>query len=110
VQTEVLVNERLHLVAIVIGDDRQGAQSIGLESVDGTFTRLPVQPLVGDLRQPLTRLAVHIVEIGELPQRPETLARIADGALHFSFGEKRALQTVMRVEYKFSLSRIRSIH
>ena len=30
--------------------------------------------------------------------------------LDFGLGEKRALQTVTRVDYKFSLSRIRSIH
>jgi hypothetical protein len=30
--------------------------------------------------------------------------------LDFGLGEKRVLQTVMRVEYKFSLSRILSIH
>jgi len=35
---------------------------------------------------------------------------MADTALDFPFGEKRALQTVTRVDYKFLLSRIRSIH
>ena len=85
VQTEVFVDERLHLVAIVIGDDRQGAQSIGLESIDGSLARFAVLSLVGDFGQPLPRLAIHVMQIGEVSQRPETLARIADGALHFSF-------------------------
>jgi len=31
-------------------------------------------------------------------------------AFDFGLGEKRALQTVLMVEYKFSLSRIHSIH
>jgi hypothetical protein len=35
---------------------------------------------------------------------------ILKGFLHFAFGKKRALQTVTRVDYKFLLSRIRSIH
>jgi hypothetical protein len=85
VQTDVFVGERLHFVAIVIGNDRQGAQSTGLESIDGSLARLAVLSLVSDFRQPLTRLAVHVMQVSEVSQRPETLARIADGALHFSF-------------------------
>ncbi len=97
VQTEVFVDERLYLVAIVIGDDRQGAQSTGLESIDRPLARLAVLSLVSDFRQPLTRLAVHVMQVREVAQGPETPARIADGALHFAFIEKRALQTVAMV-------------
>ena len=49
--------------------------------------------LVSDFGEPLARLAIHVIEICELTQRPEVLAHISDGALHLAFGEKRALQT-----------------
>jgi hypothetical protein len=84
VQTQVFVDERLHLVAIVIGNDGQGAEGIGLESIDRPLSRFAVLTLVSDFCQPLSRLAIHIMQIGELTQRPETLARIPYGALHFS--------------------------
>jgi hypothetical protein len=61
VQTEVLVNQRLYLVPIVVGDDRQGAQSIGLESIDGALTCFAVQALIGDFCQPLPRLAIDVM-------------------------------------------------
>jgi hypothetical protein len=45
-----------------------------------------MQALIGDFGQPLPRLAVHIVQIGELAQRPEVLADVSDAAaFHFSF-------------------------
>jgi hypothetical protein len=66
--------------------------------------------LVGDIGEPLPHLTVGIMQISELAQRPEILAHISDGTFDFAFGEKRALQTVPTVDYKFSLSRIRSIH
>jgi hypothetical protein len=42
VQTQVFVDERLHLVAIVIGNDRQGVEGIGLESIDRPLSRFAV--------------------------------------------------------------------
>ena len=45
-----------------------------------------MESLIGDLGQPLSRLAVHIVQVGELAQRPEILAHVSDAAaFHFSF-------------------------
>jgi hypothetical protein len=85
VQAEIFVDESFHGIAIVVRNDRQRTQGIGLESIDGALTGFAVQSLVGDFRQPVPRLAIHIMQIGELPQWPETLARMADDALHFSF-------------------------
>src|SRR5450432_305331 len=39
---------------------------------------------IGDLGQPLPYLAIHVVKIGELTERPEVLTEIADGALDLS--------------------------
>ena len=45
-----------------------------------------MEALVGNLGQPLSRLAVHIVQVGELAQRPEILAHVSDAAaFHFPF-------------------------
>ena len=45
-----------------------------------------MKALIGYLGQPLSRLAVHIVQVGELAQRPEILAHVSDGAaFHFPF-------------------------
>src|SRR6516164_2205858 len=45
-----------------------------------------MQTLIGDFGEPLTCLAIDIVQIGEGAQRPEVLANVADAAaLHFSF-------------------------
>jgi hypothetical protein len=39
-----------------------------------------METLVGNLGQPLSRLAVHIVQIREITQRPEVLAHVSDAA------------------------------
>src|SRR5664280_168122 len=58
---------------------------------------------VGDLGQPLSRLAVHIVQIGELAQRPEILAHVSDAAaFHFSFFPTTSLIAGTRDEVKFA--------
>src|SRR6516164_2773573 len=45
-----------------------------------------MQALVSNFRQPLARLAVHVVQIGELPQRPEILAGVSNpAAFYLSF-------------------------
>ena len=85
VQTEVFIDKRLHRVAMIIGNNRQRTQGVGLKPIDGALAGFTVQPLVGDFRQPLPHLAIYVMQISELAQRPETLACIADGPLHFSF-------------------------
>ena len=96
------MDERLDRVAMVVRDDRQGAQSFGLESIDGALAGFAVLPLVGDFGEPLPGLAIHIVQIGELAQRPETLARIPDGALHFSFFPTRRHIAGFRIKAVFA--------
>jgi hypothetical protein len=55
------------------------------EPIDRAFARLAVHTLIGDFAQPLPHLPVHVVQIGELAQRPEVLAQVTDGAFDFSF-------------------------
>src|SRR5450432_3373755 len=53
---------------------------------------------VGDLGQPLSCLAVHIVQVGEVAQRPEILAHVSDtAALHFSFSQPLGLRPPEKV-------------
>ena len=66
--------------------------------------------LVGNLIAPEPGLTVAVGQRSKGSAGPEGVANITDGPFHAAFGEKRALQTVTRVDYKFSLSRIRSIH
>jgi hypothetical protein len=54
-----------------------------------------MQALIGDFGQPLPRLTIDVVQIGELAQRPEVLAKIPYGALDFSFGSRRQLHPVV---------------
>jgi hypothetical protein len=69
------------------------------------------------------RITMPTVNIGQLlqdrlawpppPREPDGQKYsylVRDGAFLGVFGDKRALQTVTKVDYKFSLSRIRSIH
>src|ERR1035441_4706343 len=50
-----------------------------------TLSRFAVQSPIGDLIEPLTRLAVHIVEVKEIAQRPEVLPYVTDTTtFHFS--------------------------
>ena len=45
-----------------------------------------MESLVGNLGQPLSRLAVHVMQVGELAQRPEILANVSDAAaFHLPF-------------------------
>src|ERR1700691_3878139 len=44
-----------------------------------------MQALIGDFAQPLPDLSIHIVQIGELAQRPEVLPQVTDGAFDFPF-------------------------
>ena len=104
------MDERFDCIAVIGRQCRQRAERFGLKPLVGLLAGFTVLPLVGDFFQPLPCLRIDVSQIGEGTQRPEVLANIADGTLDFTFGEKRALQTVTRVDYKFSLSRIRSIH
>ena len=76
----------------------KGRRASALKSIDGALARFAVLPLIGDFREPLPCLAIHIVQIGELPQGPETLARIPDGALHFSFFPTRRHIAGLRIK------------
>ncbi len=83
-QSHVFVNQRLDGVAIIRRDDRQTSESIGLETIDWALSRFAVQSPVGDLIEPLTRLAVYVVEVEEITQRPEVLPDVTDAtAFHF---------------------------
>lgn len=81
----IFVDERFDGVAIVIGDDRQGTQGFGLEPIHRAFSRLAMQSLIGGLGEPLPCLAVDVMQVREIPQRPEGLACIPDSALDLSF-------------------------
>jgi len=85
VQTVIFVDKSFDGIAMVIGDHRQGPQGLGLEPIDGAFSRFAVHPLMGDFGKPLPGLAVHVVPIRELPQGPEGLTCIPDGALDLPF-------------------------
>jgi len=50
---------------------------------------------------------LHALETQPLQGR---LLGVPDASLDLALGKKRALQTVTKVDYKFLLSRIRSIH
>src|SRR5438045_2401823 len=83
-QPHVLVNQRLDGVSIIRRDGRQTSEGIGLETIDWALSRFAVQSPIGDLIEPFTRLAVHIVEVEEIAQRPEVLPDVTDAtAFHF---------------------------
>jgi hypothetical protein len=84
-QTEIFVDKRVGRVAVVVRNDRQRPQRFRLEALQRTFAGLAMQALIGDFGQPLPDLTIDIVQIGELAQRPEVLAKISDSALDFSF-------------------------
>jgi hypothetical protein len=46
---------------------------------------------IGDAVQPVTGLALNIVQIGKGPQRHEIATQIFDARFHFSFGQSRQL-------------------
>ncbi len=87
---------------MIVRNDRQRFQRGGLKAVDGPLPGFAMLPLVGDFREPLAGLAIHIMQIGELTQRPEVLAGIADGALHFAFFPTRRQIAGPRVEAIFA--------
>ena len=52
----------------------------GFEAIQRSFAGLAVHASVGGFAQLLPRLPVHVVPIGEPPQRPEVLAQVTDGS------------------------------
>jgi hypothetical protein len=62
-----------------------------------------VQSPVGDLIEPLTRLAVHIVEVEEIAQRPEVLTDVTDAtAFYFSLLPSARLIAGARVKVELT--------
>jgi hypothetical protein len=69
--------------------------------------QLPLAPLPATLQ----KLCVQLYPTRHTRHRHHDVApRMPHEAFDVSFGKKRVLQTVTKVDYKFSLSRIRSIH
>src|SRR5215831_8863653 len=81
---QILVDECFDGVAVIVRDDWKRPQCFGLKAIYRTLAGFAMEPLVSDLSEPLTGLAIHVVKVGKLAQRPETLACIADSPLHFS--------------------------
>ena len=80
-----------------------------MEAIDRPLSGFAMLALIGDFDQPLPCLTIHIGKIGELAPRPKVLAEVANGAFDFALGNKRAMQIVVMMAQKFSLSRTRSI-
>jgi hypothetical protein len=102
VQTEILVDERHHRIAMVVRNDRKWTQGIGLKSIDGALACFAVQSLIGDFGEPLPGLAVHIMQVGELSEWPEVFARIPNGTLDLSFFPTGRYVTGFRIETLFA--------
>src|SRR5215813_4993017 len=102
-QAHVFMDQRLDGVAVVRCDDRQRTERTRLEAVDRSLTRFPVHTLIGGLIEPFARLAVHIMEIGKVSQRPEVLTHIADAAaLNFAFLPSARWVTCSGIEVVFA--------
>ena len=65
---------------------------------------------VGPALFPAVQIGLRFFETFETLTFQRRLLGVANAPLDLTLGEKRALQTVTRVDYKFLLSRIRSIH
>ena len=61
---ETLVNKCLDGVAVIIRDPP--AAGVGAEAMGGSLPGLMMEALAGYLGQPLSRLAVYIVQVGKL--------------------------------------------
>src|SRR5205823_8547216 len=101
-QTKIFVDERFSCVAVVVRDDRQRPQRFWFESFERALAGFAMQTLIGDFGQPLPRLTIDVVQIGELAQGPEVLAKIPDGALYFSFFPAAGRIAGMREESIFT--------
>ena len=65
---------------------------------------------IGPVRFPVVQVGLRLFQTFKTKSFQRSILGMADAPFHLPLGEKRALQTVTRVDYKFSLSRIRSIH
>ena len=101
-EPEVLMDQSFGRVAVIVRNDRQRPEGFALESVERAFAGLAVQALVGDFAQPLPHLPVHVVQIGELAQRPEVLPKVADGSFDFSFLPSAGRIAGVRIEVVFA--------
>src|SRR5208283_4611195 len=99
---EVFVHEQFDAISVIVRNDREWFQRGRLKAVYGPLPGFTMLPLVGDFLEPLAGLAIHVVQIGELTQRPETLACVADRALHFAFFPASRQITGPRVEAIFA--------
>lgn len=64
---------------------------------------------IGDIGQPPGRRLVEMVEAGERAAVEQVRLKVPKRAFDFTLGEKRAMQTVVVMAYKFSPSRTLSI-
>ena len=65
---------------------------------------------VGPLSFPVIEISLRLLQALKAQAFQRRVLGVSDAALDFPLGKKRALQTVTKVDYKFLLSRIRSIH
>ena len=99
---EIFVHERFDLIAMIVRNDRQWFQRGRLKTLQGPLPGFAMLPRVGDFSKPLARLAIDIVQIGELAQWPEALTCVPDGALHFAFLPTRRRIARPRIEAIFA--------
>ena len=86
------MNQGFDIIPVIGRKCRQPMQRPRLKAIYWPLARLPVKALIGHFLQPLMRLAIDIVEIRELAQRPEVLANIADAdTFYFAFFPARGI-------------------
>jgi hypothetical protein len=78
VQAEIFVNQSVNGVAVVGSDCRQWSKRIRLEPFFRQLTCFAMSTTIGDVTEPLMRLAIHIGKTGKATQRPEVLPDISD--------------------------------
>jgi hypothetical protein len=85
------MDQRFGRIAIVIGNDGQGAQGFRLESIYRSLACFAMLAPVGNFGQPMPDLAIDIVQVGKFTQGPKVLPQIADGPFDLTFGRSRQL-------------------
>src|SRR5712691_1590688 len=101
-EPEILMYQRFRRVAVIVRNDRQRTQRFRLETVQRALAGLTMQALIGDFAQPLPHLSIHIMQIGELAQRPEVLPQVTDGAFDFPFFPSAGRIAGVRIEVVFT--------
>ena len=90
-------------VALIRCDVRQSPKGVRLETIAWPLSRFAVQSPIGDLIEPLTSLAVHIVEVEKIAQLPEVLPHVTDAAtFHLSLLPSTGLITGARVKVEIT--------